>query len=91
MIGDMRRIAAAGELGAAASYTARLDGARRRYLFVFARELGPQPAENLRAAFEALGAPCTLEVVGLVQSPRDFANTAKVALAAGQQAKEQRG
>jgi hypothetical protein len=89
-VDDLRRVAAQGDLTAAASCAMRLDGAQRRYSFVFARELGDQPAESLRAALEALGLACTLEVVGPVQSPQLFADSAKVAIAAARRAEEQR-
>lgn len=87
---DLRRVVAQGDLTAATSCVLRLDGARRRYLFVFAQEIGDRPAESLRASLEALGLECTLEVVGPVQSPELFVDVAKVAIAAAHRTEGQR-
>jgi predicted ArsR family transcriptional regulator len=87
---DLRRAAAQGDLAPASSCVLRLDGGRRTYLFVFTQEMGSQPAENLVASLEALGLKCTLEVVGPLQSPDLFVDSAKVAIAAAHRTERQR-
>lgn len=87
---DLASVLTSGELTAASSWIARLDGEGRSYLFAFDASVGVQPSENLRSALEAIGATCFVETIRVVQMPGDFVRSEKSALAAAKRALEQR-
>jgi hypothetical protein len=68
----LRALLSDGELTAAASWVARLDGDGSTLLFAFEQELADQPADNLIAALEEIGASCTPAAIRRVTSPRDY-------------------
>jgi hypothetical protein len=90
VVRDLTTVLMNGELTAASSWIARLDGEGRSYLFAFDASVGIQPPENLRSALEAIGATCVVDTVRVVQMPDDFVSSGKSASAAARRALEQR-
>ena len=88
---DLVAVLADGELTAAVSWVARVDGDGRGYLFAFDADLGDQPVENLRAALEAIGAICTVSTVRAVQPPLEFVRSVRTARSAAKRAVGRRG
>lgn len=63
---------AEGDLVAAASWIARLDGSGHEYVFMFESSVGEQPAENLVEALMDMDIRTTSGLVRYVRSPADF-------------------
>jgi hypothetical protein len=85
---DFRSALASGELAAAASWIAQLDGDGARYLFSFEPEVGNQPIENLLAALEELGAICASGTVRAISDPGSFKDSLRTAEGAQRRASE---
>lgn len=75
-----------GELTAGSSWIARTEGDAGRYVFAFDVSLGAQPAENLRAALNALGFSTELSTVRTVQSAAGFVESLRAAQGAAARA-----
>jgi hypothetical protein len=88
---DVMAVLVDGELTAAASWIARIDGSGQGYLFAFDADLGDQPVENLRAALEAIGAVCRVSTVRAVQLPDEFLHSVRTARTAAERAVARRG
>ena len=63
---------------------------RPKISFAFDAHVGPQPAENLRASLEAIGAVCAVDTVRVVQPPDEFVRSGQSARSAARHALERR-
>jgi DNA-binding MarR family transcriptional regulator len=83
---DLRAVLADGELSAAASSVVRVDGEGQGYVFVFDASVGNQPPDNLQAALEAIGVPCSVGVVRDTQTSDEFVSSVRTARTAAERA-----